>query len=107
MSKAAFVGEEKLAYLFRSFDFEVFSVKDSEEAFKIIQKIYREKTADVIITTEDFASDELGEFIRGKVDVMPVIFVLPTPSRNEGLGIEWIRKSVEKAVGINILSKNE
>jgi V/A-type H+-transporting ATPase subunit F len=105
MSRAAFVGEEKLAYLFRSFDFQIFPVKDSSDAFERIKKIYKDKTADIIITTEDFANEDLGEFIREKTDVMPVIFVLPTPLRNEGLGIEWIRKSVEKAVGINILSK--
>ncbi len=106
MSKIAFVGEEKIGYLFKSFDFAVFSVRDGEEASKKIKEIYRKKNFDIVITTEDFAKD-LGEFIREKNDVMPVIFVLPSLSHYEGLGIQWIRKSVERAVGIDILSNKE
>jgi V/A-type H+-transporting ATPase subunit F len=106
MSKLAFVGEEKVGYLFRSFDFAMFPVKDSEEAIAKIKEIYKSKKFDVVITTEDFAED-LGKFMQEKTDVMPVIFVLPSLSRHEGLGIQWIRKSVEKAVGIDILSNKE
>ena len=106
MSRLAFVGEEKIGYLFRSFDFAMFPVKNSEEASIKIKEIYTKKDFDVIITTEDFAIG-LGDFIKGKTDVMPVIFVLPSTSHYEGLGIQWIRKSVEKAVGIDILSNKE
>ncbi len=106
MSKLAFVGEEKIGYLFRSFDFAMFPVKNSEEAITKIKEIYTKKDFDVIITTEDFAIG-LGDFIQGKTDVTPVIFVLPSTSHYEGLGIQWIRKSVEKAVGIDILSNKE
>ncbi len=106
MSKVAFVGEERIGYLFRSFDFTMFPVKTGEEAIGKIKEIYKSKKFDVIITTEDFAVS-LGEFMQEKTDVMPVIFVLPSPKHYEGLGIQWIRKSVEKAVGIDILSNKE
>ncbi len=106
MSKVAFVGNRKLGYLFRSFDFGVFPVDNPQEVKDLILKIYREKSFDIVITTEDVAAD-LSEFIQKKEDVFPVVFVLPSPAKHEQLGIQWIRKSVEQAIGIDILSNNE
>ncbi len=106
MSKVAFVGNKKLGYLFRSFDFSVFPAENGSEAKEKILEIYKKKSFDIVITTEELAG-ELGEFIQEKTDVFPVIFVLPSPAKHEQLGIQWIRKSVERAVGIDILSKNE
>ncbi len=106
MSKVVFVGEERIGYLFRSFDFTMIPVKTSEEALNEIKNIYKNKKFDIIITTEDLAVS-LGEFMQKKADVMPVIFVLPSPMHYEGLGIQWIRKSVERAVGIDILSNKD
>lgn len=106
MSKVAFVGNKKLGYLFRSFDFSFFPAENESEAKEKILEIYKKRNFDIVITTEELAG-ELSEFIRKKENVFPVIFVLPSPAKHEQLGIQWIRKSVERAVGIDILSKNE
>ncbi|MEA3313616.1 MAG: V-type ATP synthase subunit F [Caldisericota bacterium] len=104
MHKLAFVGEERIGALFRSFGFDVFVVKDSNEAAKQIADIVKKKKFNIVVTTEDFV-DRLKEFVEERRKGLPIVFVLPSPVEYKGTGIEWVRYSVEKAIGIDIFSK--
>ncbi|MCD6106851.1 MAG: hypothetical protein J7J57_01335 [Caldisericaceae bacterium] len=104
MHKLAFVGEERIGALFRSFGFDVFAVSDSNEAAKQIADIVQKKEFYIVVTTEDFV-DGLKEFVEERHKELPIVFVLPSPVEYKGIGIEWVRYSVEKAIGIDIFSK--
>ncbi len=106
MHKLAFVGEERIGTLFKSFGFDVFAASDSNEAAKQIADIVKKKKFNIVVTTEDFA-DELKEFVEEQRKELPIVFVLPSPIEYKGTGIEWIRYSVERAIGIDIFSKKE
>jgi len=104
MHKLAFVGEERLGVLFRNFGFDVFPVSNGDDAIRQVSEIIKKKEFDIVITTEDFA-DYIKEFVQKKEKILPIIFVLPTSTNYRSIGIEWVRNAVEKAIGIDILSK--
>ncbi len=104
MHKLAFVGEERIGTLFKSFGFDVFAVSDSNEAAKQIADIVKKKEFYIVVTTEDFV-DGIKEFVEERRKELPIVFVLPSPVEYKGTGIEWVRYSVEKAIGIDIFSK--
>ena len=105
MSKIAFVGENRFGVLLNSFDIKVFPVQNGLEALEKIIELSKIHEYALIITSEDY-SDSLEDYLLKRKEVSPVIFMLPSGS-HKGESISNIRNVVEKAIGIDILSKNK
>lgn len=105
MSKMAFVGENRFGLLLKSFDIKIFPVQNGLEALEKIIELSKTHEHAVIITSEEY-SDFLRDYLSKRKEVSPVIFMLPSGS-HKGESISNIRNVVEKAVGIDILSKNK
>ncbi|MGB9694750.1 MAG: V-type ATP synthase subunit F [Caldisericaceae bacterium] len=105
MSKIAFVGENRLGLFLNSFDVKIFPVQDGDEALEKIIELSKTREFVLIITSEEY-SDSLRDFLTERKDISPVIFMLPSGT-HKGESISNIRDVVEKAVGIDILSKNK
>ncbi|MGB9694086.1 MAG: V-type ATP synthase subunit F [Fervidobacterium sp.] len=105
MGKIAYVGEERLGLFLRNFDIDIFPINTGEEAFKTLEGLIKEKKFQLILVSEDY-SDFLQGFYEKRHEVLPVIFMLPSP-KTSGISIKLISKMVEKAVGIDILSKSK
>jgi vacuolar-type H+-ATPase subunit F/Vma7 len=104
MSKIAFLGEEKLSLMFKNFGIDIFTIENREEVIKKINEVIK-MNYEIILITEENAGN-LGDFLEKRTETFPVIFVLPS-SCYSGFGINLISNVVEKAVGINILSKEK
>lgn len=106
MSKIAVMGDYDSIYGFASVGLETIPVTVPAEALKLLKKLKEEKYA-VIYITEVLASELEDEIEKMKEEPVPAVILIPGTYGDTGKGIENIRRSVEKAVGSDILSGEE
>lgn len=105
MSKVAFIGDERLAIFLSNFDIETFISKSGKEAKERMTEILKEGKYILILTSEEYFSF-LREIFEKRKESLPVILMLPS-YKESGISVKFIRNIVEKAVGIDILSKKQ
>lgn len=106
MSKVAVLGQRDAVLGFKASGAVAFSADDPQEARDRLAEILRGDFA-VLLVTEDIA-DVLREELRPLYEEpKPVVTILPDARKPKGLGMELLRKRVERAVGANILFKGE
>ena len=102
MVNIAVMGDYDSIYGFQALGIRVCAVTDPEEAARLLKKLAEEKTA-VIYITEALASlipDALAAY---DSEFLPAVIPIPGISGNTGIGLARVRKSVEKAVGTDII----
>lgn len=102
MYKIGVVGDKDSILGFKALGLSVFPVTEPQEASRLINRMARDNYA-VIFLTESIAKD-IGETIeRYKGEPFPAIILIPGNQGSMGLGIQDVKKSVEKAIGADIL----
>jgi len=106
MYKAAVLGDYDSIYGFAALGLSTFPVTNPEEARETLKKIADGSYA-VIYITEALAAtlEEELDFYRDKL--LPAIILIPGIYGNTGAGIARVKKSVEQAVGSDIIFNNE
>lgn len=102
MYRVAVIGDKESIYGFAALGLDVFFVAQNEDAEPIFKKITQGDYA-VIYITEQLAavlSDEIAKF---SYKPSPAIIQIPGVTGNTGAGIAAVKKSVEKAVGSDII----
>nr|WP_294464916.1 V-type ATP synthase subunit F [uncultured Sellimonas sp.] len=102
MYKIAVLGDYDSIYGFAALGLDIFPVESPEEAKKTLIQLAEEKTG-IIYVTEAWAAVLKHEIDRYKDAVIPTVIQIPGVSGNTGQGIEGVKKSVEQAVGSDIL----
>jgi len=104
MYKAAVVGDWDSIYGFGALGLETFRVEDNdpEQARRIIRTLAEQDYA-VVYLTEALAAAIPDEFERYKTRLKPALILIPGVSGNTGEGMAAVRRSVEQAVGSDIL----
>ena len=102
MYKAAVIGRYDSIYGFASVGLDTYPVADHTEAESTLNKLCEEEYA-VIYITEDMAAHLKKTIERYDGQIVPAIIQIPGVSGNTGAGILDVKKSVEKAVGSDIL----
>lgn len=103
MYKIAAMGDKDSIYGFASIGLEIYPVSDSQEAIKTLRSMVNEGYA-VIYITEKIATEIESELDRYRSMPIPAIIPIPGVTGNTGLGMRNVSKSVEQAVGSDILS---
>ena len=80
-------------------------VRDAEEGKEKLRHLALE--CGIIYITEALAAELPEEIERYKEQVMPAIIQIPGVSGNTGAGVEGVKKTVEQAVGSDILFSQE
>jgi V/A-type H+-transporting ATPase subunit F len=102
MYKIGVIGDRDSILGFKALGLSVFPVTEPEQASRLINRMARDNYV-VIFVTEPIAQ-EIGETIeRYKSAPFPAIILIPSNRGTLGLGIKEIKKSVEKAIGADIL----
>lgn len=70
---------------------------------KLVNELSKEDVG-VIFITEDFAKEIPETIDKYREEMTPAIILIPSNKENLGLGLADINRSVEKAVGANILN---
>lgn len=102
MYKIAVLGDRDSIYGFAALGLEVFPVSDSEIGGKTLRNLAEQDYA-VIYITEAMAKDLDSELERYREALLPAIIPIPGVHGNTGMGIGMVKKSVEQAVGSDII----
>lgn len=103
MYKIAVMGDRDSIYGFAAVGLIPFPITDKEMASKKLQELVESGEYAVIYVTEALAEDldkEINHYSHRK---MPSIILIPGVFGNTGKGIMQVKKSVEQAVGSDII----
>lgn len=104
MSKIAVMGDWDSIYGFSALGLDTFRFDESnrDEAGKLLRRLAEQDYA-VIYITEALAAELPNEIEHYRTLPSPAIILIPGISGNTGEGIAAVRKSVEQAVGSDII----
>ena len=102
MSKIAVMGDQDSIYGFAALGLEIHPTTDRDEAAHLLKKLANTDYA-VIYMTEALAAELETELDEYRTRQWPAIIPIPGVSGNTGMGIRAVKKSVEQAVGSDII----
>jgi len=102
MYKIAVLGDRDSIYGFAALGLEVFPVQDGEEGARTLRRLSEQDYA-VVYVTEALAAQIPQELDRCRESLMPAVIPIPGVHGNTGLGISMVKRSVEQAVGSDII----
>lgn len=102
MYKIAVMGDQDSIYGFATLGLDTFPVSDPAAAGKKLRELAETSYA-VIYITEALAVQLTAEIDHYRSIRLPAIILIPGVSGNTGAGITAVKKSVEQAVGSDII----
>ncbi len=102
MYRIAVLGDYDSIYGFATIGLETFPVSDALSGEKQLKRLAEDGYA-VIYVTEGLASQIEKEIAKYREKIRPAIILIPGVSGNTSAGINQVKKSVEQAVGSDIL----
>ncbi|MDL2295477.1 V-type ATP synthase subunit F [Lachnospiraceae bacterium OttesenSCG-928-E19] len=106
MYKMAVLGDYDSIFGFAALGLDTFPTTDPEEGKQKLAQLAQQGYA-VIYITESLAQSLKREIEKYQEEILPAIILMPGISGNTGEGITNVKKSVEKAVGSDILFGEE
>jgi V/A-type H+-transporting ATPase subunit F len=106
MYKIGVIGDKDSILGFKALGLSVFPVTQVSEAVDTLHNMAKENFA-VIYITEQIAKDIMDEIESYKDDRLPAIIPIPGNQGSLGIGMQNVKKSVERAVGADILFRDE
>lgn len=103
MYKAAVMGDKDSICGFAALGLDTVPVEDPKTAAETLRRMAADQYA-VIFVTEALAAQISEEIDRYRDRMMPAIILIPGITGNTGQGMADVRKSVERAVGSDIIS---
>jgi V/A-type H+-transporting ATPase subunit F len=105
MYKIGVIGDKDSVLGFKAVGFDVFAARDAAEAGKILKEKASQNYA-VIYITERMAAGAAGAIDAYKEAMFPAVIPIPGNEGALGLGMMNVKKSVERAIGADILFDN-
>lgn len=96
------MGDRDSIYGFASLGLDIFPVSDSETGARTLRSL-AERDYAVIYITEALAKELEPELERYREAPLPAVIPIPGVRGNIGMGIRMVKKSVEQAVGSDII----
>lgn len=106
MYKIAVMGDYDSIYGFATLGLDTFPVADPEYGATLLKRLAEDDYA-IVYVTEALAEELKKEIERYRDNIKPAIILIPGISGNTGAGIAGVKKSVEQAVGSDILFGEE
>ena len=105
MYKIAVMGDRDSIYGYATLGLEIFPVADEKQGSQTLHNLAQNGYA-VIYITENLASKIMEDIDKYRFLQLPAIILIPGVFGNTGEGINAVRRSVEKAVGSDIIFKD-
>ncbi|MGI6485585.1 MAG: V-type ATP synthase subunit F [Thermoanaerobacterales bacterium] len=106
MYKIGVIGDKDTVLAFKSLGVDIFPVMDKIQADRTLSRLAREKYA-AIFVTEQIAKDIRERIEMYRNQMLPVVTLIPGNRGSLGIGIQDVKKSVEKAIGVDIIFERE
>ena len=105
MYRIGVIGDRDSILGFKAVGFDVFEAENAAGAAKFLHDAAAREYA-VIYITENMAADIIDVIDRYKENLFPAIIPIPGITGATGLGMMNVKKSVERAIGADILFNN-
>lgn len=105
MYKIAVLGDRDSIYGFAALGLDIHPAENREDGARLLKKLAGGEYA-VIYITEAMAQELETEIDAYRTQQWPAIIPIPGVSGNTGMGIRAVKKSVEQAVGSDIIFNN-
>lgn len=102
MYKIGVIGDRESVLGFQAVGLDVFPAGDAEEAKKTLKRLDKEDFA-IIYITEQFYQYMMKEVEEYTDSRLPAVIPIPGKDGSLGIGMTSVKKSVERAVGADIL----
>lgn len=102
MYKIGVIGDHGSIYGFAALGLDIFPVADAKEAGGILHDL-AESGYGILYLTEAVAAELKEQIDTYKERLLPSIVLIPGISGNTGEGVKQVKKTVEQAVGSDIL----
>lgn len=106
MYKVGVIGEKDAVMGFIALGFSVFPVENKEQAANILEDLAENQYA-VIYITEQTAVNIENEINQYRERRFPAIIPIPGVQGSLGIGMRGVKRCVEKAVGADILFRDD
>lgn len=106
MYKIAVIGDRDSIYGFAALGLDTYPVSDPGEAAKMLKRLAGGQYA-VIYITESLQALLETQIDTYRTESLPAIIPIPGVTGNTGMGILNVKKSVEQAVGSDIIFNSE
>ena len=103
MYKIAVMGDQDSIYGFADLGLEPFSITNPQAAERKLRELAEGGGYAVIFITEALAAQIEPEIERHRSAGLPAVILIPGASGNTGRGMMAVKKSVEQAVGSDII----
>ena len=100
--RIAVLGDQDSVLGFQALGLDVYPAETVEEARETLHRPAKENTA-IVYLTEQLAQGLESEIARYKDDLTPAIILIPGKAGSLGIGMAEVKRSVERAVGADIL----
>lgn len=102
MYKIGVIGDRESVLGFKAVGLDVFPCDEADEAKRTLKKIAKEDYAIIYVTEKLYQhmEKEVAEYVDSR---LPAIIPIPGKDGNTGIGMDSLKKSVERAVGADIL----
>ena len=106
MYKIGVIGDRESVLGFKAVGLSVFPCDEPEEARKILKEIAKQDFAIIYLTEQLYQhmGDEADNYIDSR---LPAIIPVPGREGSLGIGMQSVKKAVERAVGADILFGGE
>ena len=105
--RIALIGDSSTGIGFAAGGVTGFTIGDSDEALNKLRELVVSKEYAIIFITETLAASIVQQISRIETGSIPAIIIIPDQSGARGVGFEKIRISVERAIGIDLLGKED
>lgn len=102
MYRVAVIGDRDSIYGYAALGLDTYPVSEHAEAVRLLKEIAENDYA-VVYITESLASEVAQELEAYQERLIPAVILIPGVSGNTGMGIANVKKSVEQAVGSDII----
>lgn len=102
MYKIGVIGDYDSICGYAALGLDIYPVNCGEDAVKMLRKLAGSDYA-IIYITEQMLSSDGRELERYETDRLPAIIPIPGTSGSTGIGIANVKRSVERAVGSDII----
>ena len=107
MYKVGIIGDRDSILGFMALGFAVHEIKNSEDAAQTLHKLVKTNEYAVIFIVEDIALQMQEDISKYKDMPLPAITVIPGSKGTTGYGMANIKSAVERAVGTDIIFKED
>ncbi len=101
--KIAIIGLHNVILGFKGLGMDTFSVDKPKQALDTLKDLITKKEHAIVFITEDIAQDIKEELEELSRVTLPAIIAVPSHKGSFGVGLGRLRKTVEQAVGSDIL----